>query len=124
MIKHATYFTRRVEDQTLEPEIEEFLACISQAPLCIQNFEQAPQEELCVMTIKESQINKDHFKIWFQLVIRPQHHSIFQHSLASNLYDQLTFHVQTFIKVYFSNLDMSLLMILLRKWMHWKFSYT
>jgi hypothetical protein len=103
---------------------EEFLACISQDPLCIQDFEQVPQEELCVITIKESQANQDQFKIWFQLVIRPQHHSIFQHSLASNLYDQQIFHVQAFIKVYISNLNVILLMILLRKWMHWKFCYT
>ena len=112
------------EDQTLEPEIEEFLACITQDPLCIHDFEQLPQEELCDMTIKENKTDKDHFKIWFQLVIRLQHHSPFQHSLALNLYDQLIFHVQAFIKIYFSNLDVSLLMILLRKWMHWKFSYT
>jgi len=111
------------EDQTLEPEIEEFLASISHDPLCIQDFEQVPQEEFCAMTINENQADKDHLKTWFQLVISSQHYSIIQHSFSSNL-DQINFHVQTYIKVYFSNLDMSLLMILLRKWMHWKFSYT
>ena len=101
------------EDQALEPEIEKFLSCISQYPLFIQDFEQVRQEEFCAMTINESQTNKDHLKIWFQLVIRSQHYSILQHSFSSNLYDQINFHVQTFIKVYFSNLDMSLHMILL-----------
>ena len=112
------------EDQTLEPEIEEFLASISHDPLCIQDFEQVPQEEFCAMTINENQADKDHLKTWFQLVISSQHYSILQHSFSSNLYDQINFHVQTFMKVYFSNLDMSLLMILLHKWMQWKFSYT
>ena len=74
------------EVQTIKLEIEEYIAYVSQDPLCIHDFEQVPQEELCDMTIKESQTNKDHFKNWFQLVIRPHHHSIFQHSLASNLY--------------------------------------
>lgn len=99
--------------QTLEPEIEEFLACISQDPLCIQNFEQVPQEEFYAMTINENQTNKDHLKNWFQLVIRLQNDSIFQNYFSSNLYDQINFHVQKFIKVLFSNLDVSLLMILL-----------
>ena len=75
------------EDQILEPEIEEFLACISQDPLCIQDFEQVPQAEFCAMTINESQANKDHLKTWFQLVIRSRHYSTFQHNFSSNLYD-------------------------------------
>ncbi len=50
------------EDQTLEPELNEFIECISQDPLCIQDFKQVPQEEFCAMTINESQTNKDHLK--------------------------------------------------------------
>ena len=65
------------------------------------------------MIVEEDQKPKDHVQIWSQLVIRKQF-------LTLNLYD----HVQEFTRVYFSNLDMSLLMILLCKWMHWKFSYT
>jgi len=110
--------------QTTELEIEGYLAYVSQYPLCIHDFEQIPQEELCVMKVEENKKLKDHTQTWFQLVIRPQHHSIFQHYLALNIYDQLFFHVQAFTKVYFLNLDMCLLMILLHKWMHWKFSYT
>ena len=88
------------------------------------SIKQVPQEDLCAITIMESQANQDQFKIRFQLVIRPQHHSIFQHSFASNIYDQQIFHVKAFIKVFFSNLNVSLLMIFLWKWMHWKFCYT
>ena len=76
------------------------------------------------MKTKESRASKDHLKTWFQLVIMSQHHSIFQYYLPSNIYDEISFHVQEFIKIYFSNLDVNLLMVLLRKWMHSKFSYT
>jgi len=112
------------DNQTLEPEIEEFLSCLSQDPLSIHECNEQSLEELYGMITKEIQGEKDHIKTWFQRVIRPPYHSIFRHFLASNLYEQLISHVQAFIKAYFSNLDMSLLIILLHKWVHWKFSYT
>lgn len=51
------------EVQTINLQIQEYLAY---DPLCIHDFEHIPQEELC-----ENQTNKDHFKTWFQLLIRP-----------------------------------------------------
>ena len=112
------------EDQTLELEIEEFLSCLSQDPLYIHECNEKILEELYGMTTKESQGDKYHIESWFQIVTRPQYHSIFQHFLASNLYEQLISHFQSFITIYSSNLDISLLTILLCKWMHWKLSYT
>ena len=56
------------DDQTLEPEIEEFLACISKYPPCISNFVQVTLEEFYDMTtnnfVNEHQVNKYHLKTW------------------------------------------------------------
>jgi hypothetical protein len=65
------------EDQTLEPEIEEFISYLSQDPLCIHECNEQILEELYGMTTKESQGDKDHIETWFQIVTRTQYHSIF-----------------------------------------------
>jgi hypothetical protein len=76
------------------------------------------------MKTKGNQGNKDYIEVWFQSVISLQHHSIFQQFLAPSLQKQLASHILVFIKVHFSNLDVSLTEILLHEWMHWKYSYT
>jgi hypothetical protein len=114
------------EEQTLEPEIKEFLASLSldPDPLCTQEYDDQFSEELHDMTTTRNQGNKDHIEVWFQSVINMQHHSIFQQFLAPFLQKQLASHILVFIKVHFSDLDVSLTKILLCEWMHWKYSYT
>jgi hypothetical protein len=114
------------EEQTLEPEIEEFLASLSldPDPLYTQEIDETSKELHGMTTKGESQEYKDYIETWFQIVIRPQYSSTLQHFLASSPQEQLASHIPILIKVYFSNLDMSLTKILLRKWMHWKYSYT
>jgi hypothetical protein len=81
-------------------------------------------KELHGITIRESQGDRDYIEAWFQTIIKPQYPSILQHFLASSPQEQLASHVWATIEVYFSYLDMSLLVNLLRTWLHWKYSYT
>jgi hypothetical protein len=117
-------WTTSDEEKTLEPEIEEFLACFSADPLCITECEDQFSEEPHDLSTRESQGNKDYIESWFQTVIRPQYSSILQHFLASSPQEQLVSHVRTTIEVYFSYLDMSILINMLCTWLHWKYSYT
>jgi hypothetical protein len=65
-------------EKTLEPEIEEFLACLSPDPLCIQECNKKISKDLHGMTKEdmqtianeqESQGNKDYIETWFQTII-------------------------------------------------------
>lgn len=73
--------------------------------------------------LEENQENEDYIEDWFQQVTRGQHSSILQQTLSPNPNVQLISHIFTNIQAYFSNLDMSILEILIRKWVHWKYSY-
>jgi hypothetical protein len=114
-------------------EIEEFLSCLSSDPSCIQERNQQVLEYLHGMTKEdmetvsneqENQGEKDPIETWFQTVVMPQYHSILQHLLAPYQSMHLVPHIQVSIQVYFSNLNMSMFVIMLRTWLHWKFSYT
>jgi hypothetical protein len=109
------------EEQPLEPEIEEFLACLSPDPSCISGCDDQLSKELHDLTSRESQERKYYIEAWFQAVVRPQHPSIF---LASSPEEKLASHIGATIEVSFPYLDMSLLINLFRTWLHWKFSYT
>jgi hypothetical protein len=73
---------------------------------------------------EENQRSIGYIEEWLQTIIRPEHHFLLQHFLASKQSDQLASHIQTTIKVHFPYLDMSVFLILLRTWFHWKYSYT
>jgi hypothetical protein len=104
-------------------KIEEFLACLSPNSM----YEEHILEDLHGMVMEDieqgSQGNQDYIESWFKFVIGPQH-SILQQFLAS--YHQSSWFLISlvFIKVYFSNLNMSIFVILLCTWIHWKYSYT
>jgi len=67
--------------------------------------------------LEESQENEDYIEDWFQKVTRPQHSSILQRILTFNPNVQLISHILVNIQVYFSNLDVSILETLIRKWL-------
>ena len=73
--------------------------------------------------LEEIQENEDYIEDWFQKVTRAQHSSILQRILTFNP-NGLIFHILVDIQVYFSNLNVSILETLIRKWLHWKYSYT
>jgi hypothetical protein len=102
-------------------------------PSCIQERNQQVLEYLHCMTKEdmetvsneqENQGDKYPIETWFQIVVQPQYHSILQHLLEPYQSMQLVPHIQVSIQVYFSKLNMSMFVILLRTWLHWKFSYT
>ena len=63
--------------------------------------------------LAESQENEGYIEDWFQKVTRPQNSSILQKILAFNPNVQLISHILMKIEVYFSNLDVSILDILI-----------
>jgi hypothetical protein len=71
-----------------------------------------------------NQGNKDYIESWFQSVTNPQLHIIHQQFLTLSFQGKLVFHILVFIKLYFSVVGMSIFETLLRKWLHWKYSYT
>ena len=68
--------------------------------------------------------HKDYIEIWFQEVIKPQYNSLLQHLLMPKQVGWLVLHNQVITAVTFSYMDMSMFVILLRTWLHWKNSYT
>ena len=73
--------------------------------------------------IEERQGRQDYIESWFHSVIGFQC-SIIQYLLRSSKSRQLASHIQIHIKEFLSNLHMSLSIILLQTWFHWKYSYT
>ena len=74
---------------------------------------------------KESRMHpKDYIDEWYQKEIVPHHLSILQEILVANRKIKTIFHILTNNQVHFSSLDMNISKILIRKWLHWKHSYT
>jgi hypothetical protein len=78
-------------EKTVEPEIEEFLACLSSDPLCIQETNQQIVEDMHGMKKEDmqssvdEQVNQgkhDYIELWFHTTIRLKYHSILQHFLT------------------------------------------
>jgi hypothetical protein len=119
-------------EKPLEPEIEEFLACLSADHACTPETNQLEEDTLCGMekedmmcdlNKEEKQEYSDPIEIWFQLVIRSHHSFIFHYFLISSS-KQLALHTLVCIKVYILNPSMDIFLTLLRTWLHWKYSYT
>jgi hypothetical protein len=115
-------------DKSLRPEIEELLTSISAYPLCTSEINHPEEEDLhsmmkeCIEIIVDE--HQDYIEIWFQEVIRPQYYSLLQHLLMPKQVDWLVIHIQVITVVTFLYVDMSMFLILLRTWLHWKSSYT
>jgi hypothetical protein len=86
------------EEQTLEPEIEEFLSCMSSDPKTDQQLSEdlhgMTREDIQTSANKqENQGNSDYIAVWFQRSIGPQHSFILQHFLAPYQLEQLVPHI-------------------------------
>jgi hypothetical protein len=68
--------------------------------------------------------HQDYIEIWFQEVIRPKYYSLLQQLLRPKQVGWLVLHIQVITALTFSYMDMSMFLILLRTWLHWKSSYT
>jgi hypothetical protein len=96
------------QENPLEPEIEEAKE---------KNTHSGLNEEV-------NQGHHDYIECWFQATVRLHHHSLLQQLFTSYYSKLLVHHVRVLIKVYYINLNVSIFMILLRTWLHWKYSYT
>jgi len=119
-------------EPTLEPEIEEFLISLSEDPLCVQKNNHSKEGNLHDMVEEDIQISfdkqvnqgyEDYIEIWFQTTIKPQP-SLLQQFLTSHPSKLLVSHVLVCFETHFSNWNVSIFLILLRTWLHWKYSYT
>jgi hypothetical protein len=121
-------WTTPSREQSLRPEIEEFSTSISADPLCTSEINHPKEEDLHSMMKESIEItvdkHQDYIEIWFQEVIRPQYYSLLQHLLMPKQVGWLVLHIQVITAVNFSYMDMSMFLILLRTWLHWKSSYT
>jgi hypothetical protein len=115
-------------EQLLRPEIEEFSTSISADPLCTSKINHPKEEDMHRMIKERIEIivdkHQDYIEIWFQEVIRRQYYSLLQHLLMSKQVGWLVLHIQVITTVNFSYMYMSMFLILLCTWLHWKSSYT
>jgi hypothetical protein len=115
-------------EKSLRPNIEEFSTSISADPLSTSEINHPEEEDLHSMMKESIEItideHQDYIEIWFQEVIRPQYYSLLQHLLMPKQKGWFVLHIQVITAVTFSYMDMSMFLILLRTWLHWKSSYT
>lgn len=102
------------ENQTLEPKSEASSTSwsLDMNLFCIQ--EDQFSKEIHGVTSIGNQGNKDSIESWFQSITNPQLHVILKQFLAQSFQGKLVFHI----------VGMSIFETLLRKWLHWKYSYT
>jgi hypothetical protein len=95
------------EEEHLEPEIAEFLACLR------------PEEEYQLGLT--SLANQGFIQVWTDTVC-PFHPFTFQQLLKSRSYEELVLYILTFVhKHCMDNHDLE---VLIRRWLHWKYAYT
>lgn len=61
---------------------------------------------------------------WFQKIVGSQFSSVIRKLLISYQLKQLIFHTLVCVGVDYLKLSVSIFRILLRTWLHWKYSYT
>jgi hypothetical protein len=120
------------EEKPLEPDIEEFLACLSADPVCTsetnhleENTLRGMEKEdmLCDLNKEGKREYLDPIERWFQLVVRSHYSFTFNYCLISSS-KQLVLHTPVCIKIYLLNPSMDIFLTLLCTWLHWKYYYT
>ena len=95
------------EEEQLEPEIAEFLACLG------------PEEEYKLGL--KILANQGSIKVWTDTVYQLQPFT-FQQFLKSRSYEELVLYIWTFVhKHCVNNHDLE---IMIHRWLHWKYAYT
>jgi len=112
------------EENPSEAEIEEH----QPDPACTLEDEQRKLEDLHdapdVAHESNDQEYIDPIEHWFQMTVSIHTSLIIQRFVASHQLMQLVPHVLVFSRICFSNLNMNMIILLLRTWLHWKSSYT
>ena len=119
-------------EKPLEPEIEDFLAFLSEDPIGTSETIHLEENTLCHMEKEDMlcDLNKegkreylDPIERWFQLVVR-SHYSFNFHCYLISSSKHLVLHTLVCIKIYLLNPSMDIFLTMLRTWLHWKYSYT
>ena len=120
-------------EKSLAPKNEEFIACLSVAPICTQETAHPKEDNLHGMAEEDMQqdpneeMDQDHYDYiehWYQTATQERHNSPLQKILVSYHLQLLVFHAHVPIKVYISTMSMNVSLYLLCTSLHWKYSYT
>ena len=95
--------------------------CLSPGPLCLQESDYQTVEYLHKL---ENHKYVDPIESWFQTIVNTPHSFIVQQLLVPYQLKKLISHAFLCPEVYSLKLSMSIISILLRTWLHWKYSYT
>jgi hypothetical protein len=119
------------EEQTKEPKIKEFIPFLSSDPF--QGTDHRIIEYMHGMTkgdmhnSVDEQVDQgqdDYIELRFQTTIILKHHSILYNFLTYSQSKNLVPRILVSLKAYLPNLNMSIVVFLLRIWIHWKYFYT
>ena len=102
------------EEEQLEPKITEFLACL------VPKEEYQPSLE-SKDTKERIQSSQESIKSWTESVFQFQPFTL-QQFLKTRSYEKLVPHVMVFVHIHYVNTN--ILKNLIRRWLHWKYSYT
>ena len=80
-----------------------------------EHIQSDPNEEV-------NQEHYDYIELWFQKLIEMKHPSLIQQLFASYHLNQLVYHTLVYFKAFLPNLTISMFVMLLGTWLHWKYS--
>jgi len=109
------------ENQIFEPEFDGFIFCLSPDFLCLQENDYQTVEDLHQL---ENHKYMDSIESWFQATINPSYLFIIQKIFVACQLKKLVSHAFVCIEFYSLKLNVSIINILLRTWLHWKYFYT
>ena len=117
----------------MEPEIKEFLTCLSADPECNQETTHPMENNQHGMEEEGEQHGPnqemdqgyhDYIKNWLQTTTQERQHYPLMKILLSYHLHLLVFHAHAHFQVCMINLSMNIYFHLIRTWLHWKYSYT
>jgi hypothetical protein len=83
------------------------------------------EEDIQIKDDKEEDMKRyDCIEEWLQIVIRSGQYFILQQFLALNQMNRSVLYIRVHIKFYILNMNVKPFVILLRTWLHWKYTYT
>ena len=122
--------TKSDGEHRVEPEIKELSPFPSASLVCIpktnypsfpgmteEGFQSGSNEEM-------NQYHQDYIEHWFQVIIQSKYHSHLQILLVPYQLKQLVSHTLVCVEIYSFKLSVSIFSMILRTWLHWKYSYT
>ena len=92
---------------------------------CEPKSDEAKEENIqCDLHEEENQVYSDPVETWFKTIIRSHKSFVLSYLFISYHLHLLVSHTHEHFKVHFINMSVNMFMILLRRWLHWKHSFT